>query len=72
MICFIIGSGAGWPRAAYLQPAVDRKLTIAVISQGESNAPHSVSAEGGTAMCSMKKGDNQEAHFTIRSREVTS
>ncbi|HKF27263.1 MAG TPA: FAD-binding protein, partial [Nitrososphaera sp.] len=44
----IIGSGLAGLRAAISAAALDRKLTIAVISKVQVMRSHSVSAEGGT------------------------
>src|SRR5688500_19292189 len=60
----IIGSGLAGLRAAISAAAVDRKLTIAVISKVQVMRSHSVSAEGGTAaVLYEEEGDNQEAHI---------
>lgn len=60
----IIGSGLAGLRAAISAAAVDKKLTIAVISKVQVMRSHSVSAEGGTAaVLYEEEGDNQEAHI---------
>src|SRR5918999_3595742 len=60
----IIGSGLAGLRSAISAAAVDRKLTIAVISKVQVMRSHSVSAEGGTAaVLYEEEGDNQESHI---------
>ena len=60
----IIGSGLAGLRAAISAAALDRKLTIAVISKVQVMRSHSVSAEGGTgAVLYEEEGDNQESHI---------
>ena len=60
----IIGSGLAGLRAAISAAAVDRKLTIGVISKVQVMRSHSVSAEGGTAaVLYEEEGDNQESHI---------
>ncbi len=60
----IIGSGLAGLRAAISAAAVDKKLSIAVLSKVQVMRSHSVSAEGGTAaVLYEEEGDNQESHI---------
>src|SRR3712207_5914834 len=60
----IIGSGLAGLRAAISAAAIDKKLSIAVISKVQVMRSHSVSAEGGTAAVLFEEeGDNQESHI---------
>ena len=59
----IVGSGLAGLRAAISSAAIDKKLSIAVISKVQVMRSHSVSAEGGTAAVLFEEeGDNQESH----------
>jgi len=60
----IIGSGLAGLRAAISAAAMDKQLSIAVISKVQVMRSHSVSAEGGTAaVLYEEEGDNQESHI---------
>jgi succinate dehydrogenase / fumarate reductase, flavoprotein subunit len=60
----IVGSGLAGLRAAISSAAIDKKLSIAVISKVQVMRSHSVSAEGGTAAVLFEEeGDNQESHL---------
>src|ERR671914_544882 len=60
----IIGSGLAGLRAAISAAAVEKKLTIGVISKVQVMRSHSVSAEGGTAAVLYdNEGDNLESHI---------
>ncbi|HEX9678117.1 succinate dehydrogenase/fumarate reductase flavoprotein subunit [Nitrososphaera sp.] len=59
----IIGSGLAGLRAAISAAAVDRNLSVAVLSKVQVMRSHSVSAEGGTAaVLYEEEGDNAESH----------
>ena len=59
----IVGSGLAGLRAAISSAAIDKKLSVAVISKVQVMRSHSVSAEGGTAAVLFEEeGDNQESH----------
>lgn len=60
----IIGSGLAGLRAAISAAAVDKNLSVAVLSKVQVMRSHSVSAEGGTAaVLYEEEGDNQESHI---------
>ena len=60
----IIGSGLAGLRAAISSAAIDKNLSVAVISKVQVMRSHSISAEGGTAAVLFEEeGDNQESHL---------
>ena len=64
MMVLIIGSGLAGLRAAISAAAVDRKLTIAVISKVQvMRSPFCVCRRWDCAVLYEEEGDNQEAHI---------
>jgi succinate dehydrogenase / fumarate reductase flavoprotein subunit len=59
----IVGSGLAGLRAAISSAAIDKNLSVGVISKVQVMRSHSISAEGGTAAVLFEEeGDNQESH----------